>query len=624
VTVRYRFGIAAAAFLPDGKTVVSLQHSSPIEIWEARTGRLLREIDTGRFSAGWAYAFARGASRLAVGGHLADARHEGGAVVRVFDTASGKVLRTVERKPLDGAHAVALSPDGKLLFSLGREGKLRLEEVATGKELLTRQFPRDVGATLAVSPDGTTLALASGPNTQKLFVWKWQAREEPRSLRTGQERGNALAFSPDGKLLADCSDIDPTVRVWDLPSGRLLHKLELPDHEPYRHNHVAFSPDGKVLAAAGGTNDQHGVNLWDPATGKFLKRLDVGDGALAFSPDGTLLAAGSRVWDFRAGKELSANAEAHRGVVERVAAGPGGVVVTGAGDDTIRVWDADTGRQRLCLAHGGWIRDLALSPDGSRLVSSSLGDSVCLWDAATGRQIYRLAGHGRRGGRRAVAFAPDGKSFLSWGDDMYLRKWDVRTGKAVLEHALRPTGIRVLDEEEDDPRQRELLAFTLGSGRFTPDGKHLILEAGGRFFVFDAATGKELRHFPGEGRHAFGLAVSPDSRLLLTSGWGEREWAPRKHPVVWWDLARGKQRNRILVPGGSGGPVAFSPSGKLFAVASARPDGGIRLVEMLTGREVRKLAGFRGEVRSLAFFPDGRRLVSGMQDGSALIWDLVR
>jgi RNA polymerase sigma factor (sigma-70 family) len=632
-SVRYRFGGHALAFLPDGKTVVSVQQGHGIEVWEARTGRLLREIDTGKLSPGYASAFSRGAKRLAVSGSLPDAVWGWRNVVRVFDTASGKVLRTFERANLDEAHALALSPDGELLFSLGREGKLRIQEVATGVELLRQTFSRgDVLASLAVSPDGSTLAVGTGPNTRKLFLWKWQAAEEPRGLTTPGYRGEGLAFSPDGKLLADCSDDSPTVRVWDVARGRLLHKLELPDREPYRHHRAAFSPDGKVLAASGGRNEGLAVHLWDPATGKFLKRLGIGGANVAFSPDGTLLAAGSRVWDFAVARELSANDETHAEGVERMVTA-GGVVVTASADKTIRVWDAATGKQRRCLVHGSWVRDIALSPDGSLLVSSSLDDTVCLWDVATGRKIYRLAGHGRLGGRRAVGFAPDGKSFLAWGDDMYLRKWDVRTGKAVFEHAIRPTGVKVPGEDAE-PGEREL-SFILGDGHFTPDGKHLILQAGGKFFVFDAATGKELRHFPGDGGHVIGMTVSPDSRLLLASAWGKsvervlpdgrRQISSAKdHPVTWWEVATGNRRHRILLPEGGVGPVAFSPNGKLFAVASAKPSVSIRLVEVPTGREVRKLEGFRGRVRSLAFLPDGRRLASGMEDGSALLWDLGR
>jgi RNA polymerase sigma factor (sigma-70 family) len=632
-TIRYRYAGIGAAFLPDGKTVVTVQQGNRITFWDARTGRPLREIDTGRLSTGWHAAFSRGSKRLAISGALFDDARPGfRAAVRVFDLPSAKEVRTFERPPREGVNAVALSPDGKLLFILDGKGKLSVEEVATGAELLRQYFPGDVMAHLALSPDGKTLALASGPNTHKLYLWKWQAAEEPRELKVPRYSGRGLTFSPDGKLLAESGDDNATVRVWDAATGQLRHRLELPDHEPYRHHSSAFSPDGKVLAASGGTNDRAAVHLWDPATGKFLRRLNVAGSALAYSPDGTLLAGGPQVWDFAADKELSANDQAHHGAVQHVLTAAGDVVITASDDNTIRVWDAATGRPRRKLAHDGWVRDIALSPDGSRLASNSLDDTVCLWDVATGRKIYRLPGHGRLGGRRAVGFTADGRAFLSWGDDMRLRKWDVRTGKAVAEHVIRPAGVPVAGEDDVAAREKFI---DLGNGCFTPDGKRLIVQAAGKFHVFDTATGKELRHFPSEGGVPIALTVSPDSKLLLATAWarsvevklpdGTRQiTTPNAHPVAWGDLATGRLQKRIDLPEQLAGPVAFAPDGRRFAVASSNPGTHIRIVEVATGREVRRIEGFRGVVRSLAFLADGRRLVSGMEDSSALIWDLSR
>src|SRR5262249_59244814 len=95
------------------------------------------------------------------------------------------------------------------------------------------------------------------------------------------------------------------------------------------------------------------------------------------------------------------------------------------------------------------------------------------------------------------------------------------------------------------------------------------------------------------------------------------------HPVSLWDLETGRLRERLLLPEQSAGPVAFSADGKHFAAASQRPGTRVRLWETATGKEVRVIEGVRGAVRSLAFLPDGRRLVSGMDDGTALVWHLT-
>src|SRR5262249_48878825 len=152
-----------------------------------------------------------------------------------------------------------------------------------------------------------------------------------------------------------------------------------------------------------------------------------------------------------------------------------------------------------------------------------------------------------------------------------------RTGKAVAEHAIRPTGIRVLGEDAE-PGEREML-FDFRDGRFTPDGRQLILHANTRFFIFDTSTGKELRSFPSESSSLIGFAISPDSKVLLVSAWGQpvqikrpdgtrQSSSPNTHPVTWWNLETGEVRKQIELPEEQPGPIAFAPDGKLFAVAS--------------------------------------------------------
>src|SRR5262249_18989980 len=142
--------------------------------------------------------------------------------IRIFALPSGKLVKTkdVHSGPKNRLE-LAFSPDGKLLFSLGGNGVLRVEDIVSGKEVLQRKLPIDY-ANLAVSADGKFLAISSAVYTSKLFLWQWQGKE-PRELKVPEYGAYWISFSPDGKLLATIGSPQMQgVRVWEVPSGRLL------------------------------------------------------------------------------------------------------------------------------------------------------------------------------------------------------------------------------------------------------------------------------------------------------------------------------------------------------------------------------------------------------------------
>lgn len=493
----------AVLFLPDGKTVVSKSESNSLRFWEAAGGKLLGEVrsDDPLFEA---VALSPDGKTIYSAGRLLEA-DDGNyrRTFRVWDVATRKAVRSANGPDAEEAAALAFAPDRKTLFTL-RGGNVQVWEVETGTELLDLRLSERTLRGLAVSPDGKLVAASEDGGA--LLLWEWQSDCPPRRIHAGTQQASRLVFSPDGKLLAGSVGWPAVVHVWEVASGRRLLRLAVPGGEHYSHDALAFSLDGKALAAAGRTGRGFvgAVHFWDLPAGEYRRRLDLGGDpahSLAFSADGRRVVVGAesgvRVWELTAGKELMAEEETHRGRITRISVSPQGTIATASDDQTVRLWDSTTGRHRQVLGHGNWVRAVALSPDGKRVASSALDDTVRLWDARSGQQLYKLFGHGAVGGRRSLAFLPGGKRFLSWGDDWYLRMWDVKTGKAILEHAIRPSGIRFLEDEED--RHSDLFggAFLSVSGSaFAPDGKRFVLEVGAHFHVFDVASGKELRTIP--------------------------------------------------------------------------------------------------------------------------------
>jgi WD40 repeat protein len=495
-TTRFRFasegsfGPQGLAFLPGGKKLIAADDHE-VQVFEVPTGKLLHEIRTAVAIRG--FALAPSGRQFAVAGPLPSS---GLGAIQVCALPSGKVLRTFPRNGLGGASMV-FSPDDELLFSLGgRDGILRIEGLATGKEQSQRKFGLDVSEEIALSRDGTYLAINTGVNSRKLFLWKWQD-EEPRQLNTslpGRGLGN-IRFSPDGKLLAGVQDFS-TLYVWQVPSGRLLFQMDCPVDDHFFLGDAAFTPGGKTLALTIRKEQstlRGKIQLLDPATGRSQGIVDANTRArrLAFSPDSRLLATGAgvavRLYDLATRQEVTAHLEAHESYPSQIIVSNTGCLATASDDNVVRLWDAATTKQRGTFVAEDWVRAIALSPDGRLLAASGFDDAVHIWDTGSSQQIYRLAGHGRVGGRRTLGFSPDNRSLFSWGDDFYLRVWDMKNGKARLE--IRPQGFDFGDSNKGRGKK------ALGEAVFTPDRRTFVLDFRGQVHLFDTGTGKELLRF---------------------------------------------------------------------------------------------------------------------------------
>jgi WD40 repeat protein len=634
-TVRYRHPGPEArysvVFSPDGKVVVGTHHDA-IVLWDAATGRELRQLRT------FADGGNDGAAYSPDGKYLATTNYHR-QFVFLWDLSTGKELW---RHGLWGG-PVAFSPDGKTVAagcygvrgSRGLSGDyigvVYLWDVATGKEL--RQYKGHAERILAIafSPDGQTLASASGDHSVRL--WSVASGQELRRCLGHQGFVQSVAFAPDGKTLASAGE---NIRLWDAATGRELRRLV--GHSKVLRQ-VAYLPDGKTLISSA---EDRTIRHWDLATGREIKRFgqapirtDNISLPIALSPDGKWLAGPGLsynvlcLWDTATGRQVNA-LPAHETPIHFVAvAGDGRNVATGSFDDEkAHLWDLETGRLlRTFPGHTGGIAGLACSSMGSLLAATSWQDGrVALWDAATGKpqgQVKTTVGNRNLNVvfyRRELnlALAPDGRTLATGDPAGTIELWEPATGKRLAQFQGHPDLINRDGEQYGAGPATTLL--------FSPDGRTLIngnnrVVKPGKFFVRQATSGRVVQELSldsppqkSSGRGESLAALSPDGQQLAVMDWA----APGS--IQFLEVPTGRLRQKLPLPGERFQALALSPDNRVVAVGDAR--GLIRLWDLVTGEERGQLPGHQGPILDLAFTPDGRRLISGSADLTALVWDI--
>ncbi|MCC5656806.1 serine/threonine protein kinase [Nostoc sp. XA010] len=282
--------------------------------------------------------------------------------------------------------SVAISPDGKTIVSSGGDRKIKLWNLATGKQISSLDGHSQQVNVVAISPDGKTLVSGSDDNTIK--IWNLATRKQIRTLTGHSDSVHALAISADSETLVSGSD-DNTIKIWNLATGEQIRTLT---GHTFWVRSLAISPNGVILAS--GSFDKT-IKIWNLTKGYSIRTLEGNYQtvtAVAISPDGKTLASASRnrtikLWNLTTGKEIRTLA-GHANTVTSVAFSADGKIVASGSRDvydglrlrTIKLWNSATGEEILTLTgHSNTVTSVTFSPDGKTLVSGSEDNTIKIW-----------------------------------------------------------------------------------------------------------------------------------------------------------------------------------------------------------------------------------------------------
>ncbi|MEV5187571.1 WD40 repeat domain-containing serine/threonine-protein kinase [Streptomyces werraensis] len=613
---------------------------------DARTGRLTALVDRERGATAPTVTVPVAQTHgVAVMGVSSDGRHlvtgdETGRIT-LYETTTGRVLRTVEGHAPHAVDEVHVARDGGNAISHGWDRTVRLWDLTTGTCLRTKRVhPLTY---LTVVPDLRVVAVQHLLGRRNsIRIWRLDGRRRPYVLRAGAELTENPLFLGDRIVLL--AEEGGAIGVWEWPLGMRCGTLVGHTHTVRQ---MAADRSGRRVVTASGDRDELTLRVWDVPGRRCLRVLEGHPRpvhSLAVSDDGRTALTGDgdgdvRLWDLDTGACVR-TLEGHTGLMERVAfSDPAtGRALTEQLTGVAMVWDLSTGRCLRTFEHDDVPRAWAhLTPDGRHLVRAGQGRvvvhslpgpvaaplQVCrprsaLAAAAGEARVAELAARAARAHERGDASDALGLLREARAVPGHERSPDLMAVWRRVAPATRPTGFRTawysgrLAVDGDDRPLTDVCG--------TPDGRYVVSSghADHAVRVWDLTTGGVVRRLVGHEDTVYTMCVTPDGRYVLTGG--------ADHTLRLWDLTAedtGSGSRGQTLTGHTGAllDVCVTSDGR-YAVTGAA-DSTIRVWDLRSRVCVRTLTGHHGRVQAVCVTPDDRYVLSGgSQDSGVRQWDL--
>jgi len=505
----------------------------------------------------------------------------------------GAVARLGTNRMRFGVADLCYLPDGRGVFAKG--GRVEIWNLAAGEPETTHQVSDSSIASVVARQDGKALLLAD--RSGKVYEWDVQSSEILHSFGTEQSGLCRARYSPDEKRVLTTGASPPTLKEWDLATGRERVAITGSMHS-FREG--IYGPKGKTAVVDGINGSGPLLAHYDLSDGRLLKEW-LNDyythaRSLTLSADGERLLVGSRhkatEWLLDEYKLLETYTGHHGHAVVSVAySNDPNQILTGSRDGSIRRWNRTEGEVlvRWC-PHSTHVTHMAVSPDGQWVLSYA-GGMVAETSLQTGEPRMKWDRHDQA--VQAVAFLPDGEHVVSGSSDGTLRVWNPSSGQCL----------------------RTIPGASLGAYAVavSPDGSKAAAGCkDGVLREFHLTDGSMLRELEGHLGYVRSVAYTHDGAQLLSSAddGSIRVWTPDKlEPTA-------------VLQGHRGGVLAMAASKDGRRLLSGGRDGTVRLWDLKEAKLLETLEGHRSWVGAVALSGDGRHGLSTGYDSRLLRWDL--
>ena len=620
------------AFSPDGK-ILAYSINNNIYLWDVQNNRPLGEPLIGHITDIRSLVFPpQDEGRTLVSASLDHA-------TITWDTTTGKPIQQTAQDQAITIHHSTFSQDRLSMAYIANFQRLIIVSLPDGIVRQDLSLPSKDGRifNFAMNQDGSVVAavtcesLAEDQSCNGWTIITWDVvnnRPSGAVINGLSSVQTALALSSDGKLLAYSNKQTGKIMIIDSLTGEIHSEANPPLGITSGAENLVFSPDGKLLAASyrGGTAS---IILWDSTSGKqvgepFLEQHNIGKPV--FSPDGKILAwpldGAPFLWDIAGQKTLGQPLKAGDAGGSLAFSPDGKQILIGGGYGGLsalaQVFDASSGKLIIgpLTGHSAFIFDLSFSSTGQQLFTLSQEGTLNVWDSTSGDLISQPL-KGYLANYAKLDLSPDGRwmalvacKIKPFRDCLQSELWlqDINTGALTLQ-----------------PLQ---LDGSVSIVRYSHNGKLLVISSGPTVIVWDIAAQQTLYSLQYAEEDLNTLAFSPNDETLAT----------KSDVVILWDLTNGNTIGSPIndktgsidgdsLAGTEDWGMAFSPDGRLLATVGSG-SGSLLLVNLETGQPYGSLLldprnqVVTGMVISVTFSPDGYTLVSGNNFGMAILWSI--